>query len=248
MIKLAETYFRLDLHLELKDQVKLQSILTSLAYRKAEGLFQQTPEIVTYLEDGSLKGWLTVAGRLYIAIGLYGSFRDGIDHLVKDAQVFSEKIIAEVQASGISQDEILRTERRTGVPGRLKRVIRQIDQLESNRKDLSKTQYDVQLLDIREKLVKILLVIEDDKDRAIVLDALPENIRIKLPQQIPKPFQMLTVPVALRPEEYEPLEARSHHSLPVGGGLINPISVTPSNGTLTYYIIPATDGFKLVQR
>jgi len=95
-----------------------------------EEFYKTDIEIVTSFEEGSFKKWTAVLGAMYIAIADYGGFRDGIDRLYDDAKVLTN-IVKNMTISEMnpSQDQIYRTERRTGVPGILKEVLDDIDSL-----------------------------------------------------------------------------------------------------------------------
>lgn len=245
MIKLAETYFRLDLHLARSDQEKLQNALTEVARRRAVGLFGQPPEIAVFVEDGSLKAWVVFAGSLYIAIGNYGSFREGLDRLIKDAKIVGTAIIAAVEDSGISEMKILRTERRTAVPGKLKRIIGQLDRLELDQKNLSDVEYKQRLSEIRRKLIDVLAQIENAEDRSLTIKNLPAPVREGLPLNLPK-LPRLGMPIALKPEEFDVLQQPRHLIALNSGGLVPPIPKLPSTKPKTYHVITKPDGFTLV--
>jgi hypothetical protein len=96
MTKLAETYFRLGVRLEESDRGEFQSFLNDRARAYAGELFGQHPEIVVYIADGSLRSWIIIAGAMYVGIGQYGSFRSGVDYVVRDARTFSERVFEDV--------------------------------------------------------------------------------------------------------------------------------------------------------
>jgi hypothetical protein len=250
MLKLAETYFRLDLHLEQPDKIRLQQILVAVSYRKAEGLFSQNPRIVVYVDDGSTKVWIPVAGMLIYLISQYGSLRTGVDYAVRDSRSFSERIFAELRQSGISDDKILRTERRTGVPGKIKRTMGDIDNLEAHGRDLSKPEYDQQLEEVKDRLTKVLQLVEGEEDRALIVQSVPENIRDRLPKKIPQPI-VDGIPVALRPEEIEaaPRKYLPWTALSGGSALISPSTQIVSIKREATYEVRASDGgFRFIRQ
>lgn len=75
MTKLAETYLRLDIRLAEPDILELRAYLQRRAATFAEGLFGQVSEFAVYVEDGSIRVWLAVAGVLYV--GLVNMDRSG---------------------------------------------------------------------------------------------------------------------------------------------------------------------------
>lgn len=203
MTKLAETYLRLDIRLAEPDILELRAYLQRRAATFAEGLFEQDPEFAVYVENGSIRVWLVVAGALYVGIGQYGSFRSGVDYAVKDARTFSERVLQDVKNSGVSEAEIRRFERRLGVPGKIKRIFRRLDWLEARGRDLSNADYEREIQSISRGLQTIFRAVDDGRDRALILDSLPMEIRSRLPERLPIPDHHQTRVVGLRPEKFD---------------------------------------------
>lgn len=203
MTKLAETYFRLDIRLPAEDLEKLRGYLEKRAsVYYAEGLFNQSPEFAVYVEDGSVRGWLVVAGALYLGIGQYGSFRAGLDYVVHDARTFSERVLEEIRGAGLSDSEIGRLERRLGVPGQLRRLFRRLDRLEKHGHELSAPDHKREVNSIARSFNRVLKSIDNDRDQALVIEYLSSEIREALPEPGP-PSQYPHIPrAALRPEGF----------------------------------------------
>jgi len=219
--KIAETYFRIEIELNLPDQEGLEKSLDAIAANASRGLFNQQVEVVSFVTSGSIRGWVVAAGTMALAIEHYGGFRDGLDYLIRDARTFSDQIISTVQNSGVPESKILRTERRLGVPGRVKRLLVQLDELKSHGRDLSKAQYDAKIESVKRKTLAILGDTDDTQDRALIVEVLPSSVRSRLPSQLPKPRKDGDIRFAIRPEEFEPLpdggarliDSRNTHSI-----------------------------------
>ena len=203
MTKLAETYLHLDIRLAEPDILELQAYLQQRAATFSEGLFGQVPEFAVYVKDGTIRTWLVVAGALCVGIGQYGSFRSGVDYAVKDARTFSERVLQDVKNSGVSEAEIRRFERRLGVPGKIERLFRRLDRLKARGRDLSKADFEQEVQSISHGLQSIFRVVDDKRDRALILNNLPMEIRSKLPERLPKPDPHQMPVVGLRPEEFD---------------------------------------------
>lgn len=203
MIKLAETYIHVDIQLKKSDQKALQNYLQERARIYADGLFRQEPQFVVEVENGSIKTWIIVGGILYAAVAQYGSFRSGLDYLIKDARTFSERVLQNVRDSGVSKDQLIRFERRLGVPGKIRRIFDRIERLEKRGRGLSKDQYDRDFHAIRTELLNILNKLDDKRDIEFVLKSTSPQIHSSLPDRIPAPSAMKHPQVALRPEERE---------------------------------------------
>lgn len=197
MIKLAETYFRLAIHLSPSDRETFDSFLVEAARQNSKNLFRQKPEIEVHLEEGSLRGWITAAG-IFTAICNYGSFRDGVEYLVKDARTFSELMLSSVKGTGIERSVVLRTERRTAVPGKIKRILGELEELKEHGRDMSKAEYKRKIEKINRKIERAFSQIEGEEDRSLILKNLPRDIRSKLPAHLPRPFDPR---IALKPDE-----------------------------------------------
>lgn len=105
--------------------------------------------------------------------------------------------------SGVSEAEIRRFERRLGVPGKIKRIFRRLDWLESRGRDLSKTDYEREIQSISRGLQSIFRAVDDKRDRALILDSLPMEFRSRLPERLPIPNHHQVSVVGLRPEEVD---------------------------------------------
>lgn len=131
MTKLAEAYIHLKI--DATDDFKKESkyFLYELARSVSNERFNQDTEINIKFEDGSWKAWVTVAGVIYLGIGQYGSFRSGLEYLVKDARNFSQIVVERfIENNNLDDDIIFRSERRLGVPGKINRLFQRIDSVQ----------------------------------------------------------------------------------------------------------------------
>ena len=92
MTKLAETYIHLKIDATDDFQREVREYLYELSQGISYQIFGQETQIDISFEDGSWKTWIAVAGAIYIGIGQYGSFRSGIEFMVKDARKFSNVV------------------------------------------------------------------------------------------------------------------------------------------------------------
>lgn len=203
MTTLAETYLRLDIRLSEPDLRELRAYLRHSAPTFAEGLFRQVPEFTIQVEDGSVRAWLAAVGFLYVGISGYGSFRSGLDYAVKDARTFSERVLQEVENSGVSETEIPRFERRLGVPGKLQRIFRRLDRLEKSGRNLSKADYEREIQSINRGLHNIFREVDNKRDHELILQSLPKQFKSKLPKRLPVPGPRESPMVRLRRDEMD---------------------------------------------
>lgn len=131
-IILAEAYLHFkQFEPEDKDIQELKIFINDASYQIANKIYPKKVEIKIKTEKGSFKIWVIVIGGSVITfISTYGSFRGGIDHLVKDARNFSDMIISKIiERIDPEQEQIIRTEKRLGVPGELHRIINEIEEI-----------------------------------------------------------------------------------------------------------------------
>ncbi len=171
--EIAETYIHINYDYELKqkshDEIKLY--LETNSQEWAKKYFKQPIEITITVEDGSLKTWITVAGLIYAGVAGYGSFRSGIDYMVKDAKSFSDYVIEEFyQHENTPQHDIIRDERRLGIPGKIQRLFKKSDKLD-NLNNLNDRNELVE--ELRFELTNILDLIDNQEDKELLL----ENVR-----------------------------------------------------------------------
>ena len=113
MSKIAETYFHLKVNVEKEKLYELKNYLEYVAAISAKEHFGFEVDIEILVEEGSIKGWLKVVGILYAGVAAYGSFRSGIDYLVKDSAGFSGYVIERLHTdTNLPDESFYRTERR----------------------------------------------------------------------------------------------------------------------------------------
>ena len=203
MSKLAETYLHLEIRLDDEGKKQLQRYLKEKAPVYSAGVYEYELEYAVNIEDGSVKVWLTVAGAIYAGIAGYGSFRSGIDYLVKDAQTVSEHVFEDLKASGMPQDHVVNFQRRQGVPGQIKRALRDIRMLENNGKNQSEKEYNSKTRAVGRALERISKGLDHEKDLNFLKDNIPQQLQNLLPSRLPDRHIDEARLVALRPEEYE---------------------------------------------
>ncbi|OOE37404.1 hypothetical protein BZG00_15620 [Salinivibrio kushneri] len=205
MSKLSETYIHLDINLDEIGKSRLKEYLSNKAPLYAEGIYSQDLEFAVFVEDGSLKVWLATAGIIYAGVAGYGSFRSGIDYLVKDARAISEKVFEDVKQSGVPQDRVINFQRRLGVPGQIKRVLAETRKLERESSNLTEEERSVRLASIRRTMERISKNLDHQEDADLLRSNLPDLLRDSIPKRLPQRDIERARLIALKPEEYESL-------------------------------------------
>ena len=202
MTKIAETYFHLKVNVEKEKLYELKEYLEYVAAISAKEHFGFEVNIEILVEEGSIKGWLKVAGILYAGVAAYGSFRSGIDYLVKDGRGFSDYVIERLHTdTNLPDESYYRTERRLGTPGRIKRLYPKLDELsellEADYMDSAKAQYEV----VQPSITRILEDLDAPEDRKMFLETIPRNVIEHLPQPLPEPSEEMRASYAIPRED-----------------------------------------------
>jgi hypothetical protein len=186
--EIGQTYIRLDFNADDDFKEAFEKYLLYKGKHYAKEYFKKDL-LVDYLyftvelEDGSLISRLKIFGK--IAIGsliAYGGIRQGIDYVIKDARTVTEHIVLDVSNEpNIGNNRIIRVERRLGVPGKIKRLYRDIDKLRSDRNNLSENEQQEIINRIQRNYEDLVLELDQLEIQAIHQD-LTQN-------QIPLPFR-----------------------------------------------------------
>jgi len=196
LAKLAQTYLHLKVHASEEGLADARAYFEYIAALSASDHFKREVDLEFRIEDGSLKGWITVFGGLYAGICAYGSFREGIDYAVKDARAFSEYVIERVaNETDMPQHALFRSERRLGLPGRIQRLYPLLDETS----DLIKRGYNTpahQHLDQVQEQIRQIAADLDAPDDKNILDALEASIPVPVRKRLPEPIPTMPIHVA----------------------------------------------------
>ncbi|GAB4069248.1 hypothetical protein KHC28_09800 [Ancylobacter sonchi] len=162
MAKLAEAYLHLKL-VSVPDNVgELGDQVMRDAVKAASGVYQFPVSVSVRLEEGSLKYWTSVVGRLCVAIAAYPTVKMGMVELYKDAKIFgsivSERMMVEVPPASV----VYRIERRTQDSGRIYRLHKRIDKIDRSRSMLNASAVEAELRSIQDELDRIVGGLSDE--------------------------------------------------------------------------------------
>lgn len=174
----AETYIHIKLPARNQEEFILNSkrALKKYARQSARRNFKKDVYIEISLEDGSIIAKIKVGIKgLIIFTIAYGGVRTGIDYYVKDARAFSEYVIENYEDEvNIQEKDVIRLERRLGLPGKIKRYFKEMDKLDSD--DLNDNQKRELLSKLKKDLVVILKSIDSQQERQILVNSLPNEV------------------------------------------------------------------------
>ena len=148
MAYIAGVEFHFDLNFHEVDIQKTESYLSGLTSKYSDIIYNQETEVHVRLEEGSLKVTIAILGALYIGIGQYGSFRSGIDYMIKDAKSLKELVTSKIVKNGLNEADIIESKRTHCHPDKIRRVLLSIERLES-KKNLTQEEIKKQLSKIK---------------------------------------------------------------------------------------------------
>ncbi len=202
--KILETYFKLNVDFETEKKKSIRSTLAHIADKQfLEFGYNQSVEFFISFEKGSLKAKVTFFGKIIIqGIMLYGGVSEGIDQIYKHSRLISERVIEVSRQENIDIDEnLIRTEKRTGLIGRLKRTLDRIEYLQNNLNNLGNNQVQIELDSLQQDLANILAILSQEEHDAII-NSLPQNVTNNLPQPNEDVEHMYNL-YALKPEDIQ---------------------------------------------
>lgn len=202
-LKIAETYIKLDLEFNEFRNRELQIILIR-AVEKSIKDFKYNETIVYDIDfdQGSTKAKIAFFAFLNGMI-FYADLKDSVNTIYKDVKWLSEEVIKNArQDSNLIDNNILRTERRTGIIGRLKTVLTRIDYLQSNLNNLGNNQIQRELNQQHQEVANLIQLL-DNIEQQTFIQSLPREVRNNLPPPDQNDVQHLMRLYAIKPDEEE---------------------------------------------
>jgi hypothetical protein len=204
LIKIGETYLKFDFEFNQSNQAIIkEAYLTQINQVSREILKdREFFKISIEYDQGSLKTRIVVWGTaIYLGIANYGSFRAGVREIINDVNSFSDFVIERIDdGPNINQNNIIRTERRTGLTGRIQDVYNRVDKLERNINNLSNNQVQSQLQQIKQEISNLIVVLPNQDGQEFLND-----LGINYNQNLPNPNNQRTTYLinryGLKPDE-----------------------------------------------
>lgn len=192
MTVLSEIYLELDIVASEEDVHELEQYFLLLVQQYASLLLRQSVKVGIEHWQGSLKAVIVVTGFMYAAICGYGSFRSGVDSLIKDAKSIKQYVRESLIKDGLPEDRIIELKRRQCTPDRIRRIFLRID---GHAKHLLESD-DISALDRESQLISNMVsrvVLEDldcEQDAKALLDSLAAEYK-KSPNELYITYQVL---------------------------------------------------------
>lgn len=204
LYKIGETYIKFDLEFSENNKYKITEAylsevgIISRQYLKNEIRYKISIEY----DKGSLKTRIVVwSAAIYMGIANYGSFRAGIRELINDNRQFSQAVINRIDnGPTIDGEDIIRSEKRSALPGRLQELYRRIDSYERNLDQLSNVAQHNELAEIKKEIASLIELLSHQDTQAFLQD-LGNTYNQNLPEPNQKRTDYLINRYALKPEE-----------------------------------------------
>lgn len=203
---IGETYLKLDFEFNEQNQILIKETYSKYAKNISKKFLRNSEFIKISIEfdKGSLKTIIKIWGlvaTIYIGVGQYGSFRQGIRDIVQDVKNFSEYVINNFEnEQQIGNERIIRNEKRTGLTGRINNIYRNVDKLERQLNTLSQQEIRNELNLIKQEISNILILLPENIQQQF-LEELPNNYQSNLPGPNDRKVNYLINRYALKPDE-----------------------------------------------
>ncbi len=203
-IKVSETYLKFNLEYTKSNKDLVKEEILSLISRLG-GKFINNKEVfkisIEY-DKGSLKTRIVIWGTaLCLGITNYGSFRAGVREIINDAKWLSKNVIEQISTrQHIKQNQLIRSEKRTGLVGRIHDIYKRIEKLEKNTNNLSSRELKIELEKIKQEISNITAVLPNENAQEF-LSELGQNYNQNLPVPDKSRTLYLTNRYGLKPDE-----------------------------------------------
>lgn len=130
MTTLAVTYLHLQFDLSNEELEQASNYLRGVAHKYASVVYRQDVDVRVEVKHGSIESWILVGGSVCLAIGQYGSFRSGVDQIIKDAKLVREYVVNTLAKDGVPEQKLIESKRMQCLPDKIRRFFLSIDRYE----------------------------------------------------------------------------------------------------------------------
>lgn len=185
LIKINETYIKFDFEFTQSNKSLIKEAYFEYVRNQSKEILKNRQDIIIAIEydKGSLKTRIIAWGTaIYVGVAAYGSFRAGLRDLLSDSKDFSEYIVTKLTDDpNIDNEDIIRIQKRTGIPGRLNDIYIEVDSLQRNINNLTPNQVQQRLNNIKQDIANICPLLNID-DRTSFLNELPAQFTNNIPE------------------------------------------------------------------
>jgi hypothetical protein len=133
--------------------------ITDIAKGSAKQIYHHDVQLEIRIEEGSIKVWATVlavVASTYSGVANYKGFKESIIELCSDAKQFGGDVCGAVTNIAIANKaQVFRAERRLKFPGKVRKIIKELEIIEENYENLSKKNIANMLDGVSDEINKI---------------------------------------------------------------------------------------------
>lgn len=202
-LKIGETYIKLGLVFNKERNRELEIILRKAVDQSVRDFkYKDTLIYDIDFDEGSTKARIAFFAFLNGMI-FYADLKESIKTIYNDVKWLSEKVISTAREdSNLVENNVIRTERRTGIIGRLNNVLNRIEFLQNNLNNLGNNQVQMELNQLYQEVIDLAELLEN-VERQTFIQALPAEIRNNLPAPNQNEVQHFERLYAIKPEDKE---------------------------------------------
>lgn len=186
--KISETYIKFDLEFTQENKELIKRAYLEYVRTNYSEFFKdiEINAVTIEFDKGSLKAKIVLwALAINTFVANYGSFRSGIKDLISDSQTLSAWITERFKHDPhIADQDIIRSERRLGVPGKLNDLYKRVDSIQRNAANLSPNQVRQRLDEVKQEISDIAVLLEEST-RQRFIENFPDAIKNNLPPAHP---------------------------------------------------------------
>lgn len=188
MAQLAQAYFHFKTDMRPTELQEFGRRVRDVSRIAALRNFDIEVRVDVDIEEGSLKGRITVVGALLLSgtslIANYKGVKDSVIEICQDARSFGGDVCGRaIELAGVSKRQVYRTERRTKTAGKLGRLLSDIERLEKSVSELSPIQMKEELGRFNRELQAIANDLQAEERRA--LGSVLEDTKLPPPRKWP---------------------------------------------------------------
>jgi hypothetical protein len=199
--KIAEIYIRVNIDYNSEKKEKISNRLRQIAFDQLSGFrYNKGLVVAVETEEGSVKIKVIIYGSVILAcISDYGSIKEGLSIVINDLIRVSEIIIERGRKEDYYIDNyLIRSEKRTALPGHLMRTLNTIDTFRKDSEQRVGNLNQTQLRTIMQDLSNLIGLLNLDEQKALAL-SLSDEFIYNLPEPDEEGMQHLYNLYALKP-------------------------------------------------
>ena len=135
MAQLAQGYIHLRPYRVETELQALGKSIDEISFEIARRIYGQGIEVDVRLEEGTLRGWITVIGTIalttYTVIAEYKGFTESVPLLCDKARSFGFEVCEQfIERNDAKSQQVFRVERKLKTPGRINRLLKRVKKLD----------------------------------------------------------------------------------------------------------------------